>query len=77
MRLSRGTHGHDTTSKLIMLHVLVTKDTGGAPRGNPVIKPAVTPVHQPKAVHLAVLSWGLNQTLLTPPLETSEMRANL
>src|SRR5712691_7348422 len=36
------------------------------------IKPSVAPIDQPKAVHFAVVAWGLDQTLPTPPLETPD-----
>jgi len=51
---------------------LVTEDVSGASRGNPAIKPSVAPIDQPKAVHFAVVAWGLDQTLPTPPLETPD-----
>jgi len=45
---------------------LVAKDISGPSSGDPAIKPAVSPVHQAKAVDLPVIAWSLDQTLATP-----------
>jgi hypothetical protein len=47
-------------------------DISSSPRSDPAIKPAVSPVHQAKAVDLPVITWSLDQTLTTPTLEAPE-----
>jgi hypothetical protein len=46
---------------------LLTKDISRPSRGNPAIKPTVSPVHQPKAVDLAIIAWRFHQALPAPP----------
>ena len=41
-------------------------------RRDPAIKPPVSPVHQPKAIGLAIIARSLDQTLATPTLEAPE-----
>jgi hypothetical protein len=39
---------------------LLAKDISGPSQGNPAIKPPIAPVHQPKAVDLPIITWGLD-----------------
>jgi len=51
---------------------LLAKDISCASCRNPAIKPAIAPVHQPKAVHLPVIAWSFDEPLATPTLEAPE-----
>ncbi len=53
---------------------LFTEHIGGASRSNSAIEPAIAPVEQAKAIHLAVVSRGLDQALPASPFEAPEPR---
>lgn len=40
--------------------------------GNPAIKPPISPVYQPKAVHLPIITRSFDQPLATPTLEAPD-----
>src|SRR5207237_9204418 len=52
-----------------------TFDISGSPCRNPPIKPAVSPVHQPKAIDLAVLTRRFHQPLPATPFQAPEAGA--
>ncbi len=49
-----------------------TFDISGSPCRNPAIKPAVSPVHQPKAIDLAVIARRFHQPLPTTPFQAPD-----
>jgi len=49
-------------------------DISSPSRGYSVIKPAITPVHQPKAIDLAVIAGSLDQPLAASTFEAPEAR---
>ncbi len=51
---------------------LVAKDISRPSRGDPAIKPPISPVHQPKAIDPPVIAQGPDQTLAPPTLEAPE-----
>jgi hypothetical protein len=51
---------------------LLTKDISGPPCRNPPIKPAVSPVYQPKAIDLAVIARRFDQPLPAPSLQAPD-----
>ncbi len=51
---------------------LLTKDISGPACRNPAIKPPIAPVHQPKAIDLAVVARGFDQTLPAPPFQAPD-----
>jgi hypothetical protein len=53
---------------------LITEDIGGPSRGDPAIKPPIAPVHQPKAIDLAVIARRFHQPLPTTPFQAPEAR---
>ncbi len=53
---------------------LVAKNISGSSCGNPAIKPAISPVHQPKTVDLAVVARSFDETLAAPTLEAPDPR---
>jgi hypothetical protein len=56
---------------------LVAKDISRPSSSDPAIKPAISPVHQPKVLGLPFIAWGLEQTLVAPTLEAPELQAEL
>src|SRR5712691_3280855 len=46
---------------------LLAEGIGGTSRSNPAIEPAIAPIYQTKAVDLAIVPRGLDQTLPTTP----------
>ena len=51
---------------------LLAEDIRRPFRSDPAIKPPVSPVCQPKAVHLPIIAWGFDQPLATPTLEAPD-----
>jgi hypothetical protein len=53
---------------------LLTEDISGAPRGNTAIKPTITPVQQPKAIHLSIIPRRLDEALPTSSFSGPDAR---
>ena len=53
---------------------LFAKDIGGPPRSKPAIKPAVSPIHQPKAIDLAIIARRFHQALPATPFQAPDPR---
>src|SRR5512135_80041 len=67
----------ETTTRFRTRHCrahLFTKDISSSSRGDPAIKPAVSPVDQPKAIDLAVLARRFHQPLPTTPFQAPDPR---
>ena len=53
---------------------LLTKDISSPSRGDPAIKPPIAPVHQPKAIDLAIIARRFHQPLPATPFQTPDPR---
>src|SRR6266516_8078227 len=53
---------------------LLAEHISGAPRGDPAIKPAITPIHQAEAIDLPIIPRRLDQTLPASTFEAPEAR---
>ena len=53
---------------------LFTEHIGCPSRCNSAIEPAIAPIHQAKAVDLAVVPWGLDEALSASPFAAPDTR---